>query len=558
MIQSQTAAEFDEIYNLGCTLLANQRKKNGQLMSDFESFASNKTHYAEYCIAQLPGNRGRKGSATSESNHSSVLSYLNDGVKGTNRYEEHPMLLIRDLLSRQQKHVSLTNKRLFGMHQHMRIEQAKLKNQPNTFSVSDLMVAASWLNHEYYRRYKSQQARCGLYTRTQIVHPITAKVQLKIQSVRHPEAPPRVLDSEISSRCPCPYRLAELDMCVHEILAKGGFVKELHLEMHLERQFVSGSINGWVEPKEKILNDIIGYSPEIIRLNPPLPSEEEILEKDTNIPMFNPFSEGSADDPLPVDYLPERNVSTTPFTKKEIENVLHGVLSGYSNFRHSRRHDISLLVLQLDELLTLDEKTSNPFDGPQNSCLLVPTKNSQRREPKTRLQPVHERYGTKKMKYLQKQGITQILTLEQQELQIKGDQKRHCSFCNDEHGVNVCTKLKSMGEKGMTYHLTSQNLNIRSSLKDRLSMSMPVVVDSGKGSPFQSIDRKVKDSNFIIHLASLVQGKPSNHIEGLNFCITFLDKFARNVNGFSRIWISGDVMQCLINHSNTYFTFLFE
>ena len=35
----------------------------------------------------------------------------------------------------------------------------------------------------------------------------------------------------------------------------------------------------------------------------PLPSGEEIMEKDMNVPIFNPFSEGSADDPLPVDYL---------------------------------------------------------------------------------------------------------------------------------------------------------------------------------------------------------------------------------------------------------------
>ena len=89
-------------------------------------------------------------------------------------------------------------------------------------------------------------------------------------------------------------------------------------------------------------------------------------------------------------------------------------------------------------------------------------------------------------------------------------------------------------------------------------MSMPVVVKTRKGSPFQSIDRKLKDSNFIIHLASLVQGKPSDHIEGLNFCITFLDKFARNVDGYSRIWISGDVMQCLVNHSNKKVKYVFD
>ena len=45
----------------------------------------------------------------------------------------------------------------------------------------------------------------------------------------------------------------------------------------------------------------------------------------------------------------------------------------------------------------------------------------------------------------------------------------------------------------MTYHLTSINMNIRSSLKDRLSMAMLVVVEAGKGSPFQSIVRNFLD-----------------------------------------------------------------
>ena len=103
------------------------------------------------------------------------------------------------------------------------------------------------------------------------------------------------------------------------------------------------------------------------------------------------------------------------------------------------------------------------------------------------------------MKHLQRKGITQILTLDNNELEIRGEQKRHYSFCNDDHGVNVCTVLKVMGEKRMTYQFTSLNMNIRTSLKDRMRMSIHVVVDAGKGFPFQIIDRKLKDSNFIIH-----------------------------------------------------------
>ena len=94
MVQSPSAGDFDEIYVAGKNLLHNQPEVNGDLICIFDKFASSRIHYAEFCIAEIPGNRGRKGSAISESNHSSVLSYLNDGVKGTNRYQEHPILLV--------------------------------------------------------------------------------------------------------------------------------------------------------------------------------------------------------------------------------------------------------------------------------------------------------------------------------------------------------------------------------------------------------------------------------------------------------------------------------
>ena len=57
IIQSKSAEEFDSIYNLGHKLLENQMEKNDQLMRDFEQFANNKMQCAEYCIAQVPGNR---------------------------------------------------------------------------------------------------------------------------------------------------------------------------------------------------------------------------------------------------------------------------------------------------------------------------------------------------------------------------------------------------------------------------------------------------------------------------------------------------------------------
>ena len=94
-----------------------------------------------------------------EANNSSVLSYLNDGVKGTNRYQEHPIKLVQDLLTHQETHVIITNQQHYSMYQHMHLEQAKLKNQPETYAILDLRLAASKLNHVAYLRYKSHQAR---------------------------------------------------------------------------------------------------------------------------------------------------------------------------------------------------------------------------------------------------------------------------------------------------------------------------------------------------------------------------------------------------------------
>ena len=47
-------------------------------------------------------------------------------------------------------------------------------------------------------------------------------------------------------------------------------------------------------------------------------------------------------------------------------------------------------------------------------------------------------------------------------------------------------------------------------------------------------------------------------MEGLNFCITFLDKFAKNVDSASKIWINGDVMTTLISHTNKKIKYVFD
>ena len=158
MVQSKSSEEFHDIYVVGKILLEGQDQKDGHLISVYDNFENNNKHYAEFKISEIPGNRGRKGSPIAEANNSSVLSYLNDGVKGANRYQEHRMKLAQDLLTCQETHVILTNQRLYNMYQHVHLEQAKLKHQPETYAIMDLRLDASKLNHVAYLRYKSRQA----------------------------------------------------------------------------------------------------------------------------------------------------------------------------------------------------------------------------------------------------------------------------------------------------------------------------------------------------------------------------------------------------------------
>jgi len=87
---------------------------------------------------------------------------------------------------------------------------------------------------------------------------------------------------------------------------------------------------------------------------------------------------------------------------------------------------------------------------------------------------------------------------------------------------------------------------------------MQVMRDVPSGLAFNTVESKFKNSNFIIHEASLIVGLQSVHIENLNYRITFLDKFANPVEGAIQFWIGGHSMQTLVAHSNRTGKYVFD
>jgi hypothetical protein len=135
LVNPSSKEEFDSILESAHNLLRQQPMQNGVFGMDLTTFASRRQCYALYCLEEIPGNRHQKGNTASESNHLSVLAYLNGGLRSINSDQEHPMLLIQDFLKRQHGHVINTNDWLFTMKQQMIIVRAKLELLPSSYII---------------------------------------------------------------------------------------------------------------------------------------------------------------------------------------------------------------------------------------------------------------------------------------------------------------------------------------------------------------------------------------------------------------------------------------
>jgi len=346
------------------------------------------------------------------------------------------------------------------------------------------------------------------------------------------------------------------------MVVKGGFFPQLFEERHFQRNCVRGSLNGWIAPPKEKVDDIIGFCPEILEVSSHAPSRD-ITTNLNAAGMLNPFSTKNEEGLVPLDYLPDQKNSTNPFTKKEVENVLHGVMSGYQNMSISRQHDISMLVLDLQELMTSPEHASMVVNKRHNgSSLMAPTQKTLKKESQKRLKSKKETAilatTAKKMRATQQFGFNQTVSLYGNEIEVVGTAKRHCSFCNGEHGVNTCGKLSMKSTTSKCYTLTSKDNKPMIELKDRLKVTMPVTTEFAAGLVFGVVDSKMKNANFIIHEASLIVGLACDHIEHLNYRITFLDKFANDVDGAKDFWIGGHSMQILVGHSNRTVKYVFD
>lgn len=167
---------------------------------------------------------------------------------------------------RQKERIKIINGLLFGQRQRMHIEIRTLDNSPLTQENALLKISATTLNLTTYERYKSRLLRGFADYAIDDIHDQSSKepVGEKVCSTRYPDAPPCLFFRNSTDRCNCKERIADDDICPHEIILFG-FDKNMFQPMHLCRKRVTGSLIGWTQSKKQMsVDDIIGYDGETL------------------------------------------------------------------------------------------------------------------------------------------------------------------------------------------------------------------------------------------------------------------------------------------------------
>ena len=565
MIECDSEETFDQIVDLGVRLIRSDKKVDGQLLVKFLAFAKRRKHYSNYCLRQLPGNRERKGSGISESNNSSLLSYLNDGVKGFNSYNMHAHDFCRDLLGRQSNHVDKTNELLFKMRLKLKVELKKLADEPRTSTVDVLIKAASTVNLPTYERFRCAVERAHLYSWTKS-SPNDSNVLL-VQSTIHQDAPPRRVSLDGTLRCDCFQRVAYLDMCVHEICCLG-FCQDMFQPWHFMRSRVQGSMVGWIRPSNVNPLGMFDFDnePQIETMDKRTTSEGDVGMADEPIDslvtLTNPFASALANDSIDVNYLPKFNGATKPLTKKQVEDLLDKSLQGYNHLSVESQYAISHMVLEIEKLTsTKNQNNTMIYEGNADSGVLgigIPNIEKVRKETRKRLKPVRELIVANSKGSKRKRPITDIN--EDMVIGVRRKSEKHCAFCHQNHAVNNCPAIEVRAKNAEMFKLSTLAPFEGERIKDRMSFTMPVSENPGKGCVFGSLSKKLLGANFVIHEACVAHGKRHDVVEGLNYLVTFLNHKGEPDTEYcgANIWVDGNVMAILVNTTNQKTKYIFD
>jgi len=260
--------------------------------------------------------------------------------------------------------------------------------------------------------------------------------------------------------------------------------------------------------------------------------------------------------PLPPGYMPQKGGKVEPFAKKRVQNTLASVTAGYNSMGKDHKMAVSLLVMQLDDLLLADSTKSREVEtkGGLNETYVVnvPTHACLAAEPKKRKMTAREHAVRKMNKSLQNQGWRQNLHVnDDYDITLNGKQRSTCSFCGTKnHQISNCDKRAEMRMRGHEHILTTTIPMNEIALRDTITNSMPIVASGKECHLLGTAVKGCENSSFIIHKASLIDGGTRGCMDHMIFCISFIGESGTVIEGSltKDVWINGRLMNSLTTH----------
>eukprot|EP00985_Skeletonema_marinoi_P027350 scaffold22336_cov150-Skeletonema_marinoi.AAC.1 len=126
-----------------------------------------------------------------------------------------------------------------------------------------------------------------------------------------------------------------------------------------KRECVEGSLSGWAPPTTRPIDEIIGYEAvSTPALTVPQSEQEDGTDFLVGTPEDGVVNKHENAAALPMDCFPEKTGKCKPLDTHAVKTVLSHVSAAYGRVGEDLQFEMSALVLQLQELLTVDPNKS--------------------------------------------------------------------------------------------------------------------------------------------------------------------------------------------------------
>lgn len=462
------------------------------------------------------------------------------------------------------------------------VEKFRLLKETGTADNKTLLQAIDELCFTTYERFKKFLQRANVdYSLREYMDPVTQTLCQEVSSVRFPDAPPRQFCSP-TDRCNCAERVAEEDMCVHEIKARKGYISSLFLPRHMFRERIYGSLKGWVKPDSSNIDKMLGYEPE--HMNPDETTVavagaiSDINEMDASkysicsgigpVSALSTSSTGItgalslSSAPPSSQLLASKLNQVTPLNKKEISNIMASTAAAYNRMSIDQKFRISSLAIELQKLLTVDESQSEHAVSASGYVVDLPTASARIAQPHNRLLNAKD-HATKRKRantglsnsQLQNVGISSTLVMGEHEIQMNGKSSKllHCQICDGNHRyTGNCDVRKKLTLTAFEYLLTSNDTHVEDRLRDRIGhITTPMSITHA--SVFDIVPDVKYSNNLILHAVVQVSGSSN-----LVYCVSFLGSDGIPQLHWNKILVNWTVMNGLLSHKKKKLKFVYD